>query len=50
MQEERYLQAKDCLRLLKLGEQDRTDSPTDLRRNQLCQHLDLGLLASRTVR
>jgi hypothetical protein len=34
----------------KLGETHRTVFFTALRRNQLCQHFDLGLPASRTVK
>ena len=49
----KHLQAKECQRLpanhQKLGERHGTDFLTILRKNQLCQHLDLRLLASRTV-
>ena len=45
------LQAEGCLRLLGARREELSRfSLTALRRNHLCQHLDLGFLVSRAVR
>ena len=52
--ESMHLKAKECQRLptnyQKLGEEPQILSLTALRRNEPCGHLDLGLLASKTLR